>query len=142
MIRNIIEWIAILWCVFFLSMFWINNSHASEFPAYSFMLTEWKAYQHVETSALADHADKYHDAEIQIRSKIHRINEYTGVYGGEYIGLTMDDDITVFFYAKTGVTALVSGDTILVDGTYHKFGKFGGQSHDYFITTHRLERLQ
>jgi hypothetical protein len=130
--RETVVTIYVLIIIFFLSMAWVHKSHGAEFPA----------YQYVELSDLSDHPDKYHDEEIQIRGSIHRIDQYIGAYGGEYIGLTMNDGITIFFYAKTGVAMLVNGDTVLVDGTFHKYGKFGGQGHDFFITTHRLERLQ
>jgi hypothetical protein len=114
------------------SLFIVKYSHGAEFPS----------YQYVEISDLANNADKWNTEEVQIKGKIHDINEYTGVYGGEYIGLTMSDGITVFFYAKTGISALAIGDIILVDGRFHKFSKFGGYGYNMFITTHHLQRLE
>ena len=131
-VADILYWSMVAIILAFVIAMSINNSHAAGFSS----------YQYVELADLTDHADKWNDQEVQIRGQIHKIDQYTGAYGGEYVGLKLGEGITVFFYAKTGVDMLVEGDMILVDGTYHKWSKFGGQSHDYFITTHRLQRLQ
>lgn len=115
-----------------LTLFMVRNGHSAEFPA----------YRTIALSDLAQHADSYNSTEVRVKGKIKDISAYTGVYGGQYIGLALNDDITVYFYAKTGVEPLSVGDTVVVDGIFHKFALFGGQSHDFFITTHHLELIK
>lgn len=102
---------------------------------------EFKHYQFISLEDISNNADKYNAEEIQTRGEIKHIDSFTGVYGGEYIGLSMDEGIIILVYAAEVHQALVVGDVILVDGTFHKYGKYGGQGHDYYIATHHLERM-
>lgn len=132
-LSDILYWSVIIMLVAFIIATAINNrAYAASFPA----------YQYIELQELADHSDKYNSEEIQIKGVVKDINEYTGVYGGIYIGLTTDFNITIYFYAKDGVASLAIGDHVLVYGVYHKYALYGGTGHSDFIATHHLERLE
>lgn len=108
----------------------ISHSKANEFPSYSY----------VDLNQLANDPDKYNSEEIQVKGKVLRIDEYTGVYGGTYYGLVMGD-ITIYAYQEDFTSTVVAGDTVLVDGRFLKFGRYGGTGHNYMLITHKLERL-
>lgn len=107
-----------------------KNCKAVEFPSYSY----------VDLSQLANDPDKYNSEEVQVKGKVLRVDEYTGVYGGTYYGLVMGD-ITIYAYQEDFTSTVVAGDTVLVDGRFLKFGRYGGTGHNYMIVTHKLERL-
>lgn len=108
----------------------ISHSKANEFTSYSY----------VDLNQLANDPDKYNSEEVQVKGKVLRIDEYTGVYGGTYYGLVMGD-ITIYAYQEDFTSTVVAGDTVLVDGRFLKFGRYGGTGHNYMIVTHKLERL-
>lgn len=109
-----------------------GKAYAIQFPSYAYITLE----------DLSNNADKYNGQEIQIRGEIQNMDEFTGAYGGQYIGLSLDHGIMVMIYASEIHKALVVGDVILVSGTFHKYGKYGGQGHDYYIATHHMELMQ
>lgn len=116
--------------IFILSVVFAATCRSAEFPSYSY----------VDLNQLSDNADKYNAEEVQVKGKILRIDQFTGSYGGEYYGLVMGD-ITIYIYTSDFYNTLRAGDTVLVDGRFLKFGKFGGTGHNYMIVTHKLERL-
>ena len=98
-------------------------------------------YQYVETSELANNSKEYNSQEVQIKDQVKNVSEYTGVYGGEYLGLEISEGVTVFVYKSEVHQTVRAGDTILVDGVFHYFALFGGTGHDMFISTRHFQVL-
>lgn len=99
-------------------------------------------YHYVGLKEIVDNPDKYNSEEIQVRGMIHEIQDFVGVYQGEYVGLLMDEGIMIFVYKAEIHTILRKGDSILVDGTFHIYSLYGGQGHSNYIAVHKLQRVE
>lgn len=130
--KNLIEICIAITAFTMLVLFMVMNSHAMEFHH----------YQYTPLLELANNPDQFNNKEVQIKGGVHEIAGYTGVYGGEYIGITTDEDITIFLYKSEIPGSLHLGDIIVVDGIYHTYALYGGSGHNYFIATHHIEVLR
>jgi hypothetical protein len=97
-------------------------------------------YKYTELNELSKNGDKHNGEEVQIKGKVLRIDQLYGVYGGQYLAVVLGD-IIVYVYNAELHGNINAGDTVLVDGTFHVYGLFGGTGHDYYIATHHIERV-
>jgi hypothetical protein len=127
--KTINEWVIVSALVVILSMLWAYNAHAT-------------TYKFVELDQLSNHAEEYNAEDIQIKGRVVQIDSYTGRYGGEYIGIVLEHGITVYAYPVELTNRVSVGDMILVDGRFHVFSLYGGATHDNYIATHHIEKIE
>lgn len=128
--RIINEWIIVTALVFILALLWTCNAHAA---------TE---YKFVELGQLATHTEEYNAEDVKTKGTVIKIDEYTGIYGGQYIGIVLEHGITVYAYPVELSIRVSVGDIILVDGRFHIYSLYGGATHDNYIATHHLKKIE
>ena len=128
--KTINEWLIVSSLVIILALLWMSNAHA------------FQSYKFVELEQLSTHTEEYNAEEVQTKGKIVQIDSYTGRYGGQYIGIVLEHGITVYVYITELPSRFSVGDMILVDGRFHVYSLFGGSTHDNYIATHHLEKIE
>ena len=99
-------------------------------------------YQPVSTLELATNPDKYDGLEVQIHGEISQAIYLIGRYGGEYVGITLTDGITVYVYKEELHINPRIGHILYVSGVFHKYSLFAGYGYSNFIGTRKIEKVE
>ena len=99
-------------------------------------------YTEVTVEALASNPDMYDGLEVQTKGTIKKVSELTGVYNGQYVGITLDHGISAYIYRSELESSLYVGETIFIKGMFHKYMLFGGTGHDLFIAIKYLNSFK
>ena len=99
-------------------------------------------YKPVSTFELSTNPEKYDGLEVQTRGEISQVIYLIGRYGGEYVGITLTDGITVYVYKDELHINPKIGHVLYVAGVFHKYSLYAGYGYDNFIGTRKIEKVE
>jgi hypothetical protein len=89
--------------------------------------------------------DEFDGKEVRVSGQVRSINSERGKRGSEYLAIVIEETqgapnedpetIKVFIYYAPRIK---KGSSIIVSGTYHKWGHWGGSEQEHFIEAKKI----